>query len=171
MRVQVLTVAVMGLLLSGCMTTEEFGSGMAIGGIGAGSAPIAVIGMITEIIGGATRTSKSMGPKFEERSKEQREDRMESAIMLDLQNKITAGMTPDQAKAAADEYCDRIKSAVSTGKPIVISREPFVRLMTADLLPDDDEFQHTLKSDPIKGGCQNLDKAAQQKLSTLRKNG
>lgn len=166
-----LAVIVVGLMLSGCMTIEDFGKGLATGGVGAASAPLVVAGAIIEIAGGTKKAPAKGEPGFEEHSKKVREAWMGSAIMFDMQQKITTDMTPDQAKSRADEYCDRIEKAVSTGDPLTLKREVFSRILSAEVLPDAEEFQHILKKDPVKGGCRsNFNKAAQHKLKLLQKN-
>ena len=167
-----LTVIIAGLMLSGCMTTQEFGEGISLGAVGAGSAPLAVAGMVVEVVGNSSKKPVKGEPGFEAESQRQRKALLPMVISLDVHSKIKKEMTSEQAEAVAKEYCDKIERSVATGEPLVIKKEAFLRTMPDSLLPDQEEFRHTLERDPIQGGCRSsLNRAAQHKLRLLQKEG
>lgn len=155
MRAQVLAILIVGLMLSGCMTTQEFGNSLASAGVGANSGGIVIVGAALELIGNRMARPSKGTPEYEaKRFQLIGGEKIEMGLSLDLSHRIDDEMTTEQVHAIAKERCEKIDKAVA-GAPLSMMVEsfPFSDYYLPDTDGDEFIYPYPLEENPYGSNC------------------
>lgn len=146
--------------LTGCasMTAENVGEGIAIGGIGSGSAGLTFLGGATEIIGGILSKPKKGSPEFEKRRAAIYKIEAAAYLKRDFYQPFIGepSITPEQIQIAAQGYCVNVMKKVEDKESIPLSRKRMKESsVPEEYLPEGDGeiIEYTLDGDPFNGAC------------------
>lgn len=176
-RLIALSVVSLFFCLTGCasMTAENVGEGIAIGGIGSGSAGLTFLGGATEIIGGFLSKPKKGSPEFEKRKAAIYKIEAAAYLKRDFYQPFIGkpSTTPEQIHVTAQGYCADVMKKVDGKESIPLSRKRMEESSIPDeYLPDGDAeiIEYTLDGDPFNGACvYALEAVGEEVVATAKK--
>jgi len=123
-------VAISVVALGGCasMSVEDVGKGVALGGIGAGSSGLAVVGAVTEIVGGISVEPEPGTPEFEKFKMDAYGRWMPVILNTEFGEQMSIGMTEQQVAEKATVFCKALDTKIAAKQPIMLKRSVLKRL-------------------------------------------